>query len=187
MASTLTKVSNDAANTAADGATDGAADGGRKTQPAGALRRYGTALTTLKRRPEFQRLRGGTKWSGAAFLLEGKPRPQPPAGIPTGTNTAQAVITGIRFGFTITKKIGKAHERNRMRRRLSHALRSVAIPPELVTWDCVIVARKPAHDCPFDDLVRDFATALKRLARSTTPSPQPNRDAITAKPPPRSA
>ncbi len=129
------------------------------------VRRYGAALVTIKKRAEFQRLRGGTRWSGAAFLLEGKPRPEPRLG--------QQPLLGIRFGFTITKKIGKAHERNRMRRRLSHALRTIAIPPQLSAWDCVIVARKPAHDCPFNDLVRDFDAALKRLARAVKPPPLP--------------
>lgn len=128
-----------------------------------AMRRYGAALITIKKRSDFLRLRGGAKWSGAAFLLEGKARPV--------AALDQIPITSIRFGFTITKKIGKAHERNRMRRRLSHALRSVAFPQQLSSWDCVIIARKPAHDCPFDDLVRDFDAALKRLARAAGQQP----------------
>jgi ribonuclease P protein component len=145
-----------------------------------AMRRYGAALTTIKKRTEFQRLRGGVRWSGPAFLLEGKPRPQP--------NEGQKPITGTRFGFTITKKIGKAHERNRMRRRLSHALRTLTMPPQLADWDCVIVARRPAHDCPFEDLVRDFDAALKRLARTPPPRSHPtdpSRDSATSKPPTR--
>ena len=128
-----------------------------------ARRLYRARLATMRRRAEFQRLRGGVRWSGAAFVLEGKPRA-----------ADLAAISGPRFGFTITKKIGKAHERNRMRRRLSHALRLVAIPPSLNSWDCVIVARPSAMTLPFDDLVRDFTTALARLAR-TPISPAPMR------------
>jgi ribonuclease P protein component len=159
-----------------------AADGRADAPNLASMRRYGAALTTIKKRAEFQRLRGGVRWSGAAFLLEGKPRPQPVDG--------QLPVAGTRFGFTITKKIGKAHERNRMRRRLSHALRTLNMPPQLADLDCVIVARRAAHDCPFEDLVRDFDAALKRLAR--TPPPRPptdpaNRDAVTVKPPPRGA
>jgi ribonuclease P protein component len=143
-----------------------------------AVRRYGAALTTIKKRAEFQRLRGGVRWSGSAFLLEGKPRPQSVEGQPP--------VAGIRFGFTITKKIGKAHERNRMRRRLSHALRTLTMPPQLFDWDCVIVARRAAHDCPFEDLVRDFDAALKRLARTPPTRPHAHttsRDSVTSKPP----
>jgi ribonuclease P protein component len=132
------------------------------------MRRYGAALTTIKKRAEFQRLRGGVRWSGPAFLLEGKPRHHQDGDQQHG----QPLVCGIRFGFTITKKIGKAHERNRMRRRLSHALRTLEIPPQLSNWDCVIVARRPAHDCAFENLVRDFEAALKRLARTPTPRAQ---------------
>ena len=126
-------------------------------------RLYRARLITMRRRAEFQRLHGGVRWSGAAFVLEGKPR-----AVDTGT-------TGTRFGFTITKKIGKAYERNRMRRRLSHALRLVAVPPALNTWDCVIIARPPALTMPFDDLVRDFTSALARLARTPTSAAPPPR------------
>jgi ribonuclease P protein component len=155
-----------------------AADGGTGAPGSAAMRRYGAALTTIKKRAEFQRLRGGVRWSGSAFLLEGKPRPPPGEG--------QRPVAGIRFGFTITKKIGKAHERNRMRRRLSHALRTLTTPSQLADWDCVIVARRAAHDCPFEDLVRDFDAALKRLAR-TPPPKAPGRDSVAAKPPARGA
>lgn len=131
----------------------------------GARRQYAGRLHTMRRRAEFQRLRGGVRWAGQAFVLEGKAR------------LPQAEISGARFGFTITKKIGKAHERNRMRRRLSHALRVVQIPNALSSWDCVIVARRVALDMPFDALVRDFNVAMARLAR-----PVPSRSAL-----PRSA
>ena len=136
-----------------------------------ALRRlYRARLVTMRRRAEFQRLRGGVRWSGTAFLLEGKPRATDSG--PLGG------IAEVRFGFTITKKIGKAHERNRMRRRLSHALRLAPVPAALATWDCVIIARPAALTLSFDILVRDFTTALARLARapiSAGPPPQQPR------------
>jgi ribonuclease P protein component len=153
-----------------------AAGSGATSSATATLRQYGAALSTLKKRAEFQRLRGGTKWSGPAFLIEGKPRAVVP-----GKLAPPLAPSGTRFGFTITKKIGKAHERNRMRRRLSHALRSVEIPPQLDTWDCVIVARRAALDRPFDDLVSDFRSAMTRLTPKTQsrapnpcPSPCPN-------------
>lgn len=144
-----------------------------------ACRQYGGALATIKKRADFLRLRGGVRWSGPAFLLEGKPRLPPMVGsLPAG----HLPVAGIRFGFTITKKIGKAHDRNRMRRRLSHALRTLPVPPGLATWDCVIVARKPALDRPFDALVDDFRQALARLSGArAAPNTKP-RDRIAPKP-----
>lgn len=118
---------------------------------ASAHRTYGPPLATLRKRREFLRLRGGARWSGKAFVLEGKKR-------------VEGMAPGIRFGFTISKKVGLAHERNRMRRRLSHALRATPLPAALADWDCVIVARRPALDVPFDVLVGDFTIALARLA-----------------------
>ena len=139
-----------------------------------ARRQYGAKLQTMRRRAEFQRLRGGIRWSGTAFVLEGKARDgQPLDSLPAN----KPDVLGARFGFTITKKIGKAHERNRMRRRLSHALRLVQIPEVLATWDCVIVARRAALDLAFDSLVRDFKSAIARLAK-----PQPARG-LVQKPP----
>ncbi len=119
-------------------------------------RDYGSRLATMRNRRDFLRLRGGVRWSGKAFVMEGKRR-------------SESGLTGIRFGFTISKKVGVAHERNRMRRRLSHALRLVAVSPQLTDWDCVVIARRPALDMPFDDLVRDFGAALSRLAAPRSP------------------
>lgn len=142
-------------------------------------RRYGPRLRTMRKRAEFQRLRGGVRWSGSAFLLEGKPRSETTSAIApseiassiTAGSAARASTTapqtsGVRYGFTITKKVGKAHERNRMRRRLSHALRLVDVPANLATWDCVVIARPASLDIPFDQLVADFNTAISKLARA---------------------
>ena len=126
-------------------------------------RRYRARLITLRKRSEFQRLRGGIRWSGAAFVMEGKP--------PVSTGGCPATTNATRFGFTITKKIGNAVARNRMRRRLSHALRTLDVPAVLIGWDIVIVARRPALDVPFETLLRDFKTALSRLAHKAPGKP----------------
>lgn len=110
-------------------------------------------LVILKKRAEFQRIRGGTKWSGRGFLAEGRLR----------SDSAEAA--GVRFGFTVSKKIGKAVERNRIRRRIKEALRGM--PPDLgiAAMDIVIVARRPALDMPFEMLAGDLRTALERLQK----------------------
>jgi ribonuclease P protein component len=107
-------------------------------------------LVTLKKRSEFLRVRGGPKWSGPAFLMDCKPALQPgPA----------------RFGFTVTKKLGNAVVRNRMRRRLREAVRLSQAGQARANFDYVIVARPPALDRPFADLCADFTKACARLHR----------------------
>ena len=117
-------------------------------------------IATLKRSPEFQRLRGGLRWSGPGFLIEGKVR-GPGARVPPGGPTQP------RFGFTVTKKLGGAVARNRIRRRLKEALRTM--PPEftLPGFDYVIIARPPAFDRDFAALTGDFRHALQHFQRAS--------------------
>lgn len=118
-------------------------------------------LNTLKKRPDFLRVRGGTKWSGRAFLIDGKPRP----GDPAATEQRPA-----RFGFTVTKKLQpSAVRRNRMRRRLKEAVRLTQSEGAQAGFDYVVVARPAAADMDFADLCRDFRTAFRRLHGTTGP------------------
>jgi ribonuclease P protein component len=112
-------------------------------------------LVTLKTRAEFQRVRGGGRATNDAFILEGKRRPAAPAGT--------VGVAGPRFGFTITKKIGNAVVRNRIRRRLRAALSEVAPGRADPETDYVIVARIAAATRPFAGLAADLAAAITRV------------------------
>lgn len=59
-----------------------------------------------------------------------------------------------RFGFTIPKAVGKAVERNRIRRRMKEAVRSQAsaIP---TNWAVVFNPRRNVLDAPFEELCRE--------------------------------
>jgi ribonuclease P protein component len=56
-----------------------------------------------------------------------------------------------RVGITVSKKLGKAHIRNRIRRRLRevYRLNEEAFQPG---WDIVLVARSRALNAPFSQL-----------------------------------
>lgn len=114
-------------------------------------------LSTIKIRPDFLRIRGGQKWSGTGFLVETKASPMP-GGPP-------------RFGFTVTKKLGNAVVRNRIRRRLKEAAKRAADAHAKPGFDYVVVARKPAFDMPFERLVADMAAALKRVHKAPPVKP----------------
>jgi ribonuclease P protein component len=112
-----------------------------------------TRLATLKRRPEFLRVRSGARWSGPAFVLEAKRRSAVP----------QDAVDAPRFGFTVSKKVGGAVERNRIRRRLKAAVRGILPDHARRDFDYVIVARRPALDVTFAALMSDLVDALKRV------------------------
>jgi ribonuclease P protein component len=112
-------------------------------------------LPTLKVRAEFLAVRGGRRSSTPAFLIEVRER------APTSKHGK-----GPRFGFTITKKIGNAVTRNRIRRRLKTAFAAGANQYAEASCDYVIVARHAALDRPYPLLLEDVARALAALHRN---------------------
>lgn len=96
-------------------------------------------VPTLKRRDDFKRLAKAMRRSTQSFVVQ-----VGPAGEATG-----------RFGLTITRKVGTATERNRIRRRLRAI---IATLPRCETGevDTVIVARRPCLSQNFAALSADL-------------------------------
>ena len=72
-------------------------------------------------------------------------------------------VAGPRFGLTITKKIGNAVTRNRIRRRLKAAFAACAEKHASSFCDYVIVARHAAFDRPFALLLEDVTQVFSTL------------------------
>ena len=119
------------------------------------------AIETLKTRREFLRIRGGLRAATPAFVLEAK-RCQPV------DDERRA-----RFGFTVTKKLGNAVRRNRIRRRLKAAISETAGGGALSGYDNVVVSRSAAFDMPFCDLKHHFSGAFGRIARLARQTSRP--------------
>jgi ribonuclease P protein component len=68
-----------------------------------------------------------------------------------------------RVGFTVTKKLGNAVARNRIKRRLREAARLTLPPIARPGHDYVLIGRSATVERPFTDLQKDIVTALKRL------------------------
>ena len=116
----------------------------------------------LKTRPDFQRVAKGRRCHARSLGLQVHLRPEPGDGAP-------------RFGLTVTKRVGNAVERNRIKRRLRAALRSERIVPQ-PGHDYVIVARREALGLPFAGLIADLTKALEQ-ARSGRASNRQGRPA----------
>ena len=67
-----------------------------------------------------------------------------------------------RVGITVGKKLGKAHIRNRTRRRIREVYR---LNEQLFRpgYDIVIVARSKAVDAPFDKLTKSYLSLARKM------------------------
>jgi ribonuclease P protein component len=109
----------------------------------------------LKTRPEFLLVAGkGRKWTTPGLILQARRRE-------TGAAEAQA----IRVGFTVSRKVGGAVERNRAKRRL-RALAHERLPQGgRAGTDYVLIGRQATIGRPFDLLRQDLDQALQGIER----------------------
>ena len=85
---------------------------------------------------------------------------------------AQRIDKEPRFGFTVTKAMGGAVTRNRIRRRLKAAVTAVAPSGAKVDTDYVIIARPSALDRPFEQLKKDLEHAFHRVHHPVRTKPR---------------
>jgi ribonuclease P protein component len=87
--------------------------------------------------------------------------------VPTAAFVLQALERGdggpVRIGFTVSKKVGNAVERNRVRRRLKEIVRLSAATGLPCGHDYVLVGRRAALALSFEQITDDFKRALRRL------------------------
>ena len=101
----------------------------------------------LRQRADFLAAATGMKVPLTAFVLQARKR---------GDNGP------VRVGFTVSKKVGNAVERNRVRRRLREIVRLSDQNRMQSGHDYVLVGRRAALTLPFDRLAHDFEGALRR-------------------------
>lgn len=68
----------------------------------------------------------------------------------------------VRIGFTVTKRLGNAVVRNRIRRRLREVVRLSQTLSAMGGYDLVVVGRSAALDAPFARLQKEFEELLKK-------------------------
>lgn len=112
----------------------------------------------LKKRADFLRAQKGIRRGTAGLTLEICPTPD-----------VAARDGRFRLGFTASRKVGGAVERNRAKRRL-RAIAAAILPLEArECTDYVLIARPATLTRPFPELMKDLAQALAAAHLRLTP------------------
>jgi len=90
------------------------------------------------------------------FVLQAAP-------LPPDFATSPDSAAPVRVGFTVSRKVGNAVVRNRVRRRLREVARLVIPGRARADLDYVLVGRQAALTREFTILQQDLVEALKRL------------------------
>ena len=106
-------------------------------------------LVTIKKRADFLAANGGLRTTTPGFILLVRDRKDADA--------------AMRVGFTVTKKIGGAVVRNRMKRRFRALAREIVATRGLAGADHVMIGRAKGIERDFGLLRSELAQALDRL------------------------
>ncbi|OBV09883.1 ribonuclease P protein component [Erythrobacter dokdonensis] len=103
-------------------------------------------ISVLTKRADFLAANAGLRNARAGFVLLTRP------------NDGQ----GMRYGITVTKKIGNAVVRNRMKRRFRELLRAALPQHGLPDHDHVLIGRAGGVERDFHLMSEELAKALER-------------------------
>lgn len=110
----------------------------------------------MRRRADFLAARRGERRGGPFFTVEVLDR---------GRDDASLATAPPRLGLTVTKKIGNAPTRNRIRRRLREAVRTTIARDMRPGHDYVVVAKTEAATAPHAELVEALRSRLAEPMR----------------------
>lgn len=112
--------------------------------------------TVLSRRTDFLAANRGLRIARPGFVLLVRPNG----------------LEAMRYGITVTKKIGNAVVRNRMKRRFRELLREALPTSGLPAHDHVLIGREGGVERDFDKLREELAMALSRAAEGKGDPPR---------------
>ncbi len=109
----------------------------------------------LKKRKDFVRAARGLKSVTPSLILQ--------AAQSLSTPVKPVLENGCYLGFTATKKLGKAHVRNLVKRRLRAAAAQCFADNALPGMDYVLIGRYNTADVDFAKLKSDMTKALRDI------------------------
>ncbi|MGA8610726.1 MAG: ribonuclease P protein component [Xanthobacteraceae bacterium] len=110
-------------------------------------------MERLKRRTDFRASASGLRAPVSAFVLQARRR---------------ADAGGARVGFTVSRQVGNAVERNRVRRRLREIVRLATAGSMHEGHDYVLIGRRAALNLPFGEMIRELDAALRCIHAQKT-------------------
>jgi ribonuclease P protein component len=119
-------------------------------------------LDVIRKRADFVAANHGIRVARPGFVLLVRP--------------AEAAGPGVRFGVTVTRKIGNAVARNRMKRRFRALLRDVLPQQGVAGADHVLIGREGGIERDFALLRQELEAALARATAGKGDPPRKPRD-----------
>ena len=105
-------------------------------------------MDRLRQRADFIAVAGAARAASPAFVVQRRAREDEGP---------------VRVGFTVSKKVGTATERNRVRRRLRELVKRLDAVSMHPHSDYVLVGRRTALSRGFTTMLDDLRSALSRL------------------------
>jgi ribonuclease P protein component len=107
-------------------------------------------LGRLTKRPDFVAAATGRRFHTGRMTVQGRMREDG---------------RGLRYGLTVTKKVGHATERNRIKRRLRTAMQSAASDHAAKNVDVVVIGRRDILTADYQVLIEDLRRALATVTK----------------------
>ena len=111
------------------------------------------SVSTLKKRSDFLRLRSGKRHTTKSLILQ------------SAKIGPDKTDISVHVGYTVTKKVGNAVVRNRIRRRLREAVKQVFPLKSTPNHDYVIIGKHGALTQNFTSILKDLEQALDHVHR----------------------
>ncbi|GAB5487398.1 MAG: hypothetical protein Pars2KO_09680 [Parasphingorhabdus sp.] len=112
-------------------------------------------ITVIRKRPDFVAANRGKRFVAPGFVLL----------IHKRRDGHIADAHSIRYGITVTKKIGNAVTRNRMKRRFRALITEILPEHGIAGADHILIGRKQAQEPAFDAMRADLEKGLKHLTK----------------------